>query len=66
MEVPEVGLTEEVRHRQPAHRQLVYDVRRKLILVESAVEGADMGNVELRDVISCKLLEIIDALEPIA
>ena len=38
------------------------DVLRALILVEAAIEGADMGDRELQDAISCELLDVIKAL----
>ena len=39
-------------------------IRRKLILVEAAIEGADMGDKELNQILACELLEVIKALEP--
>lgn len=36
---------------------------RELVIVEAAIEGADMGDQSLKDALSCKLLEVISLLE---
>lgn len=39
------------------------NIRRELAIVQSAIEGADMGDGELQDAMACKLLEIMNTLE---
>lgn len=41
------------------------DLRRELIVIEAAIEGADMGEKELQEALACKVLEVINALEPL-
>ena len=38
------------------------DLRNDLIMIEAAIEGADMGEKELQEVVACKLLKLIDQL----
>ena len=38
---------------------------RDLVLVEAAIEGADMGDRGLQEVIACKLLDVLTSLRVI-
>lgn len=42
---------------------LLNETRQQLILIEAAVESADMGSKELQEAITCALQRVIDNLE---